>query len=94
VTVASAFSLNLTLPNFLVRLENSDGFINLVSVTDVDWSAHSNATHGLLGQSWKTARQPRDVDGVDGWVDDYAEADNNLLGRRFAFDMSLQSAQK
>ena len=85
VVYTSAFSLHLTVGNFELVLENSDGFVNLVTVEVQQWSK-LRSTHGLLGQTWRTsAPKGLDVKEVEGRIDDYAEADNELLGGRFLY---------
>ena len=84
VEVDSAWSVRLRLGNFELVVENSDHFLNLVDVRVLDWQRL--ASHGLLGQTWHAARsQGRDTKHVEGAVDDYAEAANELLGDDFVF---------
>jgi hypothetical protein len=82
--LTSAFALRLRAGNFELSMQNSDRFINLLEVRAIDWSKLSS--HGLLGQTWRTGRpNGRDVPEVEGWIDDYAEADNDLLGTHFLY---------
>ena len=71
--------------NFLVSVENSDGFVNLASISVKKWtSLASGRCHGLLGQTWKAPKSAgRDVAPVEGHIDDYTENDNDLLGDQF-----------
>ena len=70
--------------SFDLRVENSDGFVNLIAVRVLDWSQLTS--HGLLGQTWR-APLTRGVDlaAVEGAVDDYAEANNELMGDGFMY---------
>jgi len=84
----SAFSLTITAGNFEVTVNNSDHFVNLVSIKVLDWSRLSSRCHGLLGQTWRRPTQKgQEIKEIEGRVDDYAEADNNLLGNRFDFQL-------
>jgi hypothetical protein len=62
--------------------------VTLVSVTVRDWNSLSS--HGLLGQTWRTDQHGNEVKEVEGWVDDYAEMNNDLLGDRFLFRANRQ----
>ena len=82
----TAFSLSFTVGNYELSLENSDGFINLLSVRVLHWAKLTERSHGLLGQTWRlTAARGRDVREVEGSVDDYTELNNDLLGNAFAY---------
>ena len=79
------FTIWLSVGNFELTVENSDGFVNLVDVKVRRWDQLRSA-HGLLGQTWNRARaRGAEVKEVEGVVDDYAELDNDLLGSNFAF---------
>ena len=82
---SSSFVVQLTVGNFHLEMHNSDGFINLHSITIQQWS-RLTGTHGLLGQTWRL-QQPRgmDVKEVEGYVDEYVEQDNELLGGHFVY---------
>jgi hypothetical protein len=83
----SRFSVVVIAGNFELQIDNSDRFVNIVTVTVRDWAALSS--HGLLGQTWKEHHSGRQVKEVEGEVDDYAELDNDLLGQRFGFPQLL-----
>jgi hypothetical protein len=85
LTFASAFSLRVTVGNFELTLKASDRFINLVGVRVLDWG-RLRLAHGLLGQTWGThAPREYEVAAIEGWIDDYAVSDNELLGDGFVF---------
>ena len=85
VRLVDSFTLWLSVGNFELRLENSDMFVNLVAVKVRHWSQFRTA-HGLLGQTGNPARaRGVEVREVEGYVDDYAELDNDLLGGKFDF---------
>ena len=84
VRYVSAFTLLLRVGRFELQVDNSDHFLNIASFAVVDWDGI--AAHGLLGQTWRARSTPgHDVKAVEGWVEDYAEIDNELLGQRFTF---------
>ena len=65
-----------------ISLENSDGFLNIVSLSVSNWSTLVTALkpHGLIGQTWRRDQKGDDVKQVEGRVDDYAERANDLFG--------------
>ena len=84
VSLDSAYRLSFRVSAFEVVVQNSDLFVNLVSVRVVNPSGlHS---HGLLGQTWTAPESTAyDVAPVAGYVDDYAEANNDLLGSELLY---------
>jgi len=79
------YRLLIETPLFHFELMNSDHFINIQSLRIVDWKALNNnglQSHGILGQTWrsKPASTAMEVDPIEGYVDDYAEARNDLWG--------------
>ena len=86
VHVLSAYALRVRAGNFELELHNSDRFVNIVETRVLHWSAL--ASHGLLGQTWRAPRdglKGRQLPHIEGDVDDYVEADNDLLGGNFVF---------
>ena len=84
VTRPTAWTVEFAVGNFALTVENSDRFVNLVAVRVVEWDKLSS--HGLLGQTWRApSTRGIDVAVVEGSVDDYAEADNELMGGGFVY---------
>jgi hypothetical protein len=84
VTKQSAHRLTIRVSAFELQLENSDRFVNLVSVRRLP--GHSLHSHGLLGQTWTSPRSAaHEVPCIEGWIDDYVEANNELLGRALLY---------
>ena len=71
-----------------MQLDNSDSFINLVSVRVSDWSklVHEVQPHGLAGSDVKRQRLGLDVKEVEGRIDDYLEANNDMMGNEFMYN--------
>ena len=83
---ASTHSLTLSVGNYRVTLHNSDFFVNLAAFSVRDWAAlASQRCHGLLGQTWRVPLHSDRLTAlpIAGSVDDYAEANNELLGGAF-----------
>ena len=79
VWVLSAYSLRVRVGNFELLLDNSDHFVNLVETRALQWSML--ASHGLLGQTWRTPKQAgRQIRHIEGEVNDYVEQSNDLFG--------------
>jgi hypothetical protein len=72
-------------------VHNSDHFVNLHEVKVFHWSTlEGTRAHGLLGQTWQRPSRGSDRRGViEGDVDDYTEASNDLLGGSFAFQRGI-----
>ena len=89
VYYTSSHSISINVGNYILTLHNSDAFVNLAALSVHDWSQLSRQRcHGLLGQTWRapsTTTRGRQVREVEGEVDDYAEADSEILGDKFAF---------
>ena len=83
----SAHALWVRVGNFELQLSNSDQFVNLERLSVLQWSALSR-THGLLGQTWRQqsgAWRHKEVECVEGSIDEYVEQDNELLGRALVY---------
>ena len=91
VRLVSTHRLTLSISSFDIAVDNSDLFVNLARVAVRDTkSLHS---HGLLGQTW-SAPPARGVEVacVEGAIDDYLEADNELFGRQFVYQHKRAAA--
>lgn len=75
----SSHEIKVVAGNFEMIVQNSDHFVNLISVKVLDWSSLSSS--GLLGSTWRVDWKLKDVD-------DYAEVSTDLFGNNFAFDRS------
>jgi len=76
---------------FSFTLENSDGFLNLLSLNVNDWEKLTETvqSHGLLGQTWRKAgtfKAAKELAFVEGIIDDYAEEDNSITGCKFLYN--------
>ena len=83
----SSHRVRVSASAFDYEIENSDRFLNLLSVRVRDWTALTTRikSHGLLGQTWHKRKggvgvRARDVKAVEGEYDDYANADAELFG--------------
>ena len=72
VTLLDAYHVTVSSGVWQLRLDNSDGFLNVQEVAVTDWThLHTQDTqhspHGLLGQTWQTReeRQARGEDTLD-----------------------------
>ena len=90
--ITNAWQLEVTVGLYSIQLHNSDLFINLASVRVSDWSklVREVQPHGLLGQTWRRQRAGLDVAEVEGRVDDYLEANNDLMGNQFMYNLFQQ----
>jgi hypothetical protein len=70
---------------FLIELENIDSFVNLRSVS-VAGHLSKVSSHGLLGQTWSNKRYPSSLKVIQGEVDDYVIADDEIFGTQFMFN--------
>ena len=91
LTIHRINSRTFTLTNaglYTLTLQNSDSFINIlrVAVSSMTRLVHSERSHGLIGQTWQHRTDGLDVAEVEGRVDDYVEADGDLLGCAFLFN--------
>ena len=84
----STHELTIIAALYRIDIENSDGFVNLRSVTILPghWTALTReAPHGLLGQTWR-ARGGRSESVIEGRVDEYMIEDDDLFGTLFAYN--------
>jgi hypothetical protein len=84
ITVKSAFVVSVQTDSFSFELSNSDMFINQAVQARVPLS--KIAAHGLLGQTTKAKVYPTATRYIEGEVDDYVIADNDIFGTDFAFN--------
>jgi len=84
VTVKSAFRVSIQTDSFSFELSNSDMFINQ-AVSSRKPLSKLNA-HGLLGQTHRARVYPTALRYIEGEVDDYVIADNDIFGTEFAFN--------
>ena len=80
ISLLNSHQLTVQAGVYRLSIENSDAFLNLAQAEVLDWQAlkRSVQSHGLLGQTWESRKGA-----IEGDVDDYAEADNDLFGTRF-----------
>ena len=76
---------------FTLSFDSSDHFLNLAAVGISSWTALTRDVrpHGLLGQTWKRLTggdRGREVADIQGSVDDYAEANDELWGSDFIYN--------
>ena len=73
---------------YSLTLQNSDGFLNIVSLTVSSMSrlARQVQSHGLIGQTWQRRTDGAEVAVLEGRVDDYVEVNEALLGCAFVFN--------
>jgi len=69
---------------YVITIENVDGFLNLRSVHVHDW--RSLESHGLLGQTWRKRRYAGRVKEIEGEVDDYVILSDDIFGDNFLFN--------
>ena len=92
VVVLSTHSVWCRVGNFELQLDNSDLFVNLVGLRVLKW--HKMASHGLIGQTWRRPAKPGKVRYIHGDVDDYVEANNDLLGTAILYGQSWIKADE
>jgi len=83
VTRNSTHLTHVLVANWDFAFENSDMFVNQrVRVLD----ARKLASHGLLGQTWRTATYPNAVKYIQGAVDDYVVREKDIFGDNFLYN--------
>jgi hypothetical protein len=82
ITRVSTHLAVVTIGIYTIDLENSDGFLNVISVviSNMQKLVNTIQSHGLLGQTWQHS------DALEGQIEDYAESDDNLFGCNFVFN--------
>ena len=95
----SSHSLSLSVDNYCLVVDNSNLFVNLVSIEVVDWQRlASDQPHGLLGQTWKVSQKGRGREVavpyvVEGDVDDYLIASGAVFGTDFVYNKFVDKSQ-
>jgi hypothetical protein len=82
--MVSTHHVSIQTENFSFELTNSDMFINQAVVNRVPLSKLSS--HGLLGQTHAAKVYPTAARYIEGEVDDYVIADNDIFGTDFAYN--------
>jgi len=85
VELLSTHEVRVTGGRFSVEVENVDGFINIRRV-EVSGGLSGLTSHGLLGQTWSTQRHASSLKVIEGEVDDYVVAENDVFGTDFVFN--------
>jgi len=85
VQLLSTHELAITAGSFRIVLESVDSFVNLRSVEPTVPVAQLHS-HGLLGQTWSSARYQSTLKVIEGEVDDYVLADDDIFGTDFPFN--------
>jgi len=85
IPMISSHRLSICAGLYQLEIENSDNFLNIVSIEVLNWSrlVSSVRSHGLLGQTWKVlkgAERGEEVNEISGRVDDYAVSENEMFG--------------
>ena len=77
--------LTLVCSYFTLVVENIDGFVNIRSMSVLDGAWQRLAAHGLLGQTWQWKRYSGKLKDIEGEVDDYVIANDDMFGDSFLF---------
>jgi len=84
VTRNSTHLASVQVGNWDFAFENSDMFVNQrVRVLD----ARRLRSHGMLGQTWRTATYKNAVKHIQGAVDDYVIRDRDIFGDNFMYNV-------
>jgi len=84
VSYKTKYTVSITTENYSFELSNSDMFINQAVSSRVPLS--KLRSHGLLGQTHSTKVYATAARYIEGEVDDYVIADNNIFGTDFAYN--------
>ena len=91
LTRHSSHHLTVSVGEWSVQVENSDGFVNLAGVS-VSTPLHKLESHGLLGATHRRVKGH-----IEGQVDDYSIQDGDLFGTHFVYnrfeDVRAETAQ-
>ena len=85
LTFHSTHRVRLSTPQFLFEVDNSDRFLNQAMKAQVELSALLGC-HGLLGQTHSARQYATKLRWIEGRVDDYLVAEDNLQGTDFMFN--------
>ena len=84
VELISTHELRLTAGSYRINMESVDGFVNLRSV-ELTVPFASVRSHGLLGQTWSSKLHRSTLKVIEGEVDDYVLAEDDVLGSDFVY---------
>jgi len=84
VAVKSTHSVVVSTEHFDFELSNSDEFINQALRSKVPLSQLES--HGLLGQTHRAKTYPTAIRYIEGQVDDYVIADDDIFGDDFLYN--------
>ncbi len=84
VSYNSTHGASVTLDNYVVELSNSDMFLNLALTAKVSLSQLK--AHGLIGQTHSSKTYKTRLKYVQGEVDDYMVAEDDVFGNNFPFN--------
>jgi hypothetical protein len=84
ISMESTHHVAIQTENFSFELSNSDNFINQAVTNRAPLSKLTS--HGLLGQTHAAKVYPTATRYIQGEVDDYVIADNDIFGKDFAFN--------
>ena len=86
VRVVSSHEVVLSVGRWVVEVESVDGFVNVRSVTVKGGDLQGLESHGLLGQTWRRASGAGAVKEIEGEVDDYVLAEDDVFGSSFLYN--------
>lgn len=91
VQLVDSYHMTVKAGVYTFELENSDKFINIGAVTVNDWSRLVNQiqSHGILGQTWRKlqgSKRGQQVAEIQGFVEDYADTNNDEWGLDTVFN--------
>ena len=84
IEYTSSHEVAVTLDNYSVRLANSDMFLNLALTATKPLSQLQS--HGLIGQTHSTKTYKSLIKYIEGQVDDYLVAEDDVFGTGFPFN--------
>jgi len=84
ISYDSAYGVSVSLENYSLNLSNSDMFVNMALSAKV--ALNKLASHGLIGQTHANKVYKSAIRYIEGEVDDYLIADNDVFGTDFPFN--------
>ena len=93
IVYTSTHEATLMAGPYTIVIENVDGFVNFrsVSVSAESWTRLQS--HGLLGQTWRHQVYGGKVPYIQGEVDDYVVAEDDVFGVSFPYNRYQQDLQ-
>jgi hypothetical protein len=88
VSYTATHAVRITTENYSFDLSNSDMFVN--QVVRVKTALSQLTSHGLLGQTHSTKVYPTATRYIEGNVDDYIIADDDIFGDDFVYNQFQQ----